>query len=146
MCGIMGYAGLRPAAPILLEGLSSLEYRGYDSAGIAVMGPSGDPAIRKSAGKLSALVATTEGRDTRGHKRHCPQHVGPTHGRGPDGFNAHPHSDCHNSIVVVHNGIVENFVELRKELEDRGHSFSSETDSECIPPPDRGVPPAGVYA
>ena len=131
MCGIMGYAGLRPAAPILLEGLSSLEYRGYDSAGIAVMGPSGDPVIRKSAGKLSALVATLkdaipEGTSGIAHTRWA------THG-GPDGLNAHPHSDCHNSIVVVHNGIVENFVELRKGLEDRGHSFSSETDSECIP-------------
>ena len=131
MCGIIGYTGHQPAAPILLEGLSRLEYRGYDSAGIAVMGLSGDPAVWKSEGKLSALLAsmqdeTPEGTSGIGHTRWA------THG-GPTEFNAHPHTDCHNEIAVVHNGIVENFLELREELQARGHVFSSQTDSECIP-------------
>ena len=131
MCGIIGYTGHQPAAPILLEGLSRLEYRGYDSAGIAVMGPSGDPSVRKSEGKLSALLAsmqneTPEGTSGIGHTRWA------THGR-PTDFNAHPHTDCHNGTAVVHNGIVENFLELREELQARGHVFSSQTDSECIP-------------
>ena len=127
----MGYTGSRSAAPILLEGLSRLEYRGYDSAGIAVMGPSGEPAVQKSEGKLSALVevlagSLPEGTSGIGHTRWA------THGRPAD-FNAHPHTDCRNELAVVHNGIVENFVELRQELEAQGHVFSSQTDSECIP-------------
>ena len=131
MCGIIGYTGYRPAAQILLEGLSRLEYRGYDSAGIAVVGPTGDPSVRKSQGKLSVLMEALgdglpEGTSGIGHTRWA------THG-GPTDLNAHPHTDCHGEVVVVHNGIVENFLELRKELEEQGHIFSSETDSECIP-------------
>ena len=131
MCGIVGYTGRKEAAPILLEGLSRLEYRGYDSAGIAVMSRTGEPVVYKSQGKLSALVKTLgegllEGTSGVGHTRWA------THG-GPTDFNAHPHTDCHNEVVVVHNGIVENFLELRQDLEDQGHVFSSQTDSECIP-------------
>ena len=131
MCGIIGYAGQNAAAPILLEGLSRLEYRGYDSAGIAVMGPSGDTEVRKSEGKLAALVEAMgdglpEGTTGIGHTRWA------THG-GPTDLNAHPHTDCNNEVAVVHNGIVENFLELRQELEESGHVFSSQTDSEGIP-------------
>ena len=130
MCGIFGYTGEKAAAPILLEGLSRLEYRGYDSAGIAVVSPTGDPTVRKSEGKLAALMeelrdGLPEGTSGIGHTRWA------THG-GPTDFNAHPHTDCHNEVAVVHNGIVENFLELRQELEEQGHVFSSQTDSECI--------------
>ena len=131
MCGIVGYTGARPVAPILFDGLAKLEYRGYDSAGIAVVEPSGRIARRRSKGKLSKLVAATsgripEGRMGIGHTRWA------THG-GPTDDNAHPHTDCRGDVAVVHNGIVENFVELRQDLESQGHVFSSETDSECIP-------------
>ena len=131
MCGIIGYTGYRAASPILLEGLSKLEYRGYDSAGIAVMSPSGETSVGKSRGKLSALVTALgdtlpEGTTGIGHTRWA------THG-GPTDENAHPHTDCQGEVAVVHNGIVENFVELRRELEEQGHVFASETDSECIP-------------
>ena len=131
MCGIIGYTGHRPAAQILLEELSRLEYRGYDSAGIAVMGPSGQPSVQKSHGKLSVLMEALEdglpeGTSGIGHTRWA------THG-GPTDFNAHPHTDCNNEVALVHNGIVENFRELRQELEGQGHVFSSQTDSECLP-------------
>ena len=131
MCGIIGYTGHRPAAPILMEGLASLEYRGYDSAGIAVLSPNGDPQVRKSSGKLSRLKAALEnglpdGFTGLGHTRWA------THG-GPTDDNAHPHADCANEVTVVHNGIVENYLELKRQLVDGGHVFSSQTDSECIP-------------
>ena len=131
MCGIIGYTGQRPAAPILMEGLTSLEYRGYDSAGIGVIGPSGEPLVRKSSGKLSQLKAALqnglpEGTTGLGHTRWA------THG-GPTDFNAHPHTDCHDEVMVVHNGIVENYVDLKNELIADGHAFTSQTDAECIP-------------
>ena len=131
MCGIMGYTGERAAAPILLDGLSKLEYRGYDSAGIAVMGPNGEPTLRKSEGKLSVLKEALrdglpDGTSGIAHTRWA------THG-SPTDFNAHPHTDCQNEVAVVHNGIVENFLELKQELTAQGHVFSSQTDSECIP-------------
>jgi len=131
MCGIIAYTGDRPAARLLLDGLSRLEYRGYDSAGIAVIGPSGEPVIRKASGKLATLVESLgdhlpEGSCGIGHTRWA------THG-GPTESNAHPHTDCLGEIAVAHNGIVENFMELRRELEAEGHRFSSQTDSECIP-------------
>ena len=131
MCGIIGYTGLRPASPILMEGLASLEYRGYDSAGIAVLGPNGEPAVRRSAGKLSKLRKVLrnglpEGVAGIGHTRWA------THG-GPTDSNAHPHTDCRSEVMVVHNGIVENYLELKADLIARGHAFTSQTDAECIP-------------
>ena len=130
MCGIVGYTGGRSAAPVLLDGLSRLEYRGYDSAGIAVIGPSGEPAVRKAQGKLSALLEALDGRLPEGssgigHTRWA------THGPPAD-INAHPHTDCADEIALVHNGIVENFVELTRELQAEGHRFTSQTDTECI--------------
>ena len=131
MCGIIGYTGEKQAAAILLEGLSRLEYRGYDSAGIGVFDESTRPAVRKSAGKLSALKETLgdgllPGMTGVGHTRWA------THG-APTDSNAHPHVDCQDDVVVVHNGIVENYMELRQELISESHAFASETDSECIP-------------
>lgn len=131
MCGIIGYTGRRPAAEVLLDGLGSLEYRGYDSAGIAVAAPDGSTSVHKRVGKLSNLQtalngAMPEGSLGIGHTRWA------THG-GPSDHNAHPHTDCSNEVAVVHNGIVENYLELKRELIDRGHVFQSQTDSECIP-------------
>ena len=131
MCGIIGYAGRRQAAPILLEGLASLEYRGYDSAGIALQDSAGGPQVRKMAGKLADLRAhigesLPEGETGIGHTRWA------THG-APTDENAHPHADCAGDVVVAHNGIVENYAELRRQLAARGHRFTSQTDSECIP-------------
>ena len=131
MCGIIGYTGHKEAAPILLDGLANLEYRGYDSAGISVMAPSGDVEVRKASGKLESLVMSLQGRlpagsSGIGHTRWA------THGE-VNLSNAHPLLDCHDEIVVVHNGIVENYLEIKNELLDQGHTFSSETDSEVIP-------------
>ena len=131
MCGIIGYTGERQAAPILLEGLASLEYRGYDSAGIALQGRAAGPQVRKLAGKLANLRAhigedLPEGATGIGHTRWA------THGE-PSDVNAHPHADCAGDVVVAHNGIVENYLELRKQLQSQGHVFASQTDSECIP-------------
>ena len=130
MCGIVGYIGSRDAGPLLLEGLQRLEYRGYDSAGFAVLDGDGRLHLKKQAGKLSNLVAGLEG-------VHPPGTVGlahtrwATHGK-PSDENAHPHLDCTGEVAVVHNGIVENYLALRQELTDQGHTFASETDSEVI--------------
>jgi glucosamine--fructose-6-phosphate aminotransferase (isomerizing) len=129
MCGIIGYIGMRGATPLLLEGLKRMEYRGYDSAGVAVMNGSG-VETRKAAGKISMLeraLATSpvEGDTGIGHTRWA------THGV-PNECNAHPHVDCKGDIAVVHNGIIENSGTLRKGLEARGHEFASETDTEVI--------------
>ena len=131
MCGIIGYSGERQAAQVLLDGLETLEYRGYDSAGIAVFGPDGTARIFKKSGKLANLRSSLSGTMPAGqwgigHTRWA------THGR-PTDENAHPHTDCSGEVVVVHNGIVENYRELRRDLAARGHEFDSETDSECIP-------------
>ena len=132
MCGIVGYLGNQEATPLLLEGLKSLEYRGYDSAGIAVLDrTSGVTRTSKSESKVALLTARLQdhmpkGRLGIGHTRWA------THGR-PSLLNAHPHTDCTGRVVVVHNGIIENFAELKRELESRGHTFVSETDSEVIP-------------
>ena len=130
MCGIVGYTGAQNATPILLEGLRRLEYRGYDSAGIAVLSENGAITVQKAAGKLDNLcsaVATLEpaGSVGIGHTRWA------THGR-PNDDNAHPHSDCTGDVTVVHNGIIENYAELRDELLARGHVFRSETDTEVL--------------
>ncbi|HEY7347720.1 MAG TPA: glutamine--fructose-6-phosphate transaminase (isomerizing) [Ktedonobacterales bacterium] len=130
MCGIVGYVGAQQATPILLDGLRRLEYRGYDSAGIAVLGNDGRVAVRKRAGKLANLVGVIQddgplGSVGIGHTRWA------THGR-PNDDNAHPHSDCQGEISVVHNGIIENYAELREELRSQGHQFLSETDTEVL--------------
>jgi glucosamine--fructose-6-phosphate aminotransferase (isomerizing) len=131
MCGIIGYVGRKQATPILLDGLRRLEYRGYDSAGIAVLAAEGNIAIQKREGKLSNLVALlessapVEGTLGVGHTRWA------THG-APNHANAHPHADCDGRIIVVHNGIIENYQLLREQLSARGHEFQSETDTEVI--------------
>ncbi len=130
MCGIVAYSGRRAAAPILLEGLKRLEYRGYDSAGIAVVEPDHHIAIVKSEGKLSRLIESLNGNTPRGvlgvgHTRWA------THG-APTTVNAHPHTDPSGDIVVVHNGIIENYAALRAELAAQGHPFASETDTEVL--------------
>jgi len=129
MCGIIGYIGTRGATPLLLEGLKRMEYRGYDSAGVAVMNGTG-VETRKAAGKISMLeralaASPVEGDTGIGHTRWA------THGV-PNECNAHPHVDCKGDIAVVHNGIIENSGTLRKGLEARGHEFASETDTEVI--------------
>jgi len=128
MCGIMGYIGPRQAAPMLLEGLRRLEYRGYDSAGIAVT--NGTIHVRKAEGKIDRLAALIdrepiEGSVGIGHTRWA------THG-APSDLNAHPHTDPSGEFVVVHNGIIENYLSLREGLEARGHEFTSETDTEIL--------------
>ena len=128
MCGIVGYVGGQEAWPIIYEGLRRLEYRGYDSAGIAVVDSHGDIQMRKAVGKVSGLESTGEhpsGSVGLGHTRWA------THGR-PSHENAHPHTDCEQRIAVVHNGIVENYLELKRRLIDAGHEFGSETDTEVL--------------
>ena len=129
MCGIIGYIGERAAGPILLEGLQRLEYRGYDSAGIAVMDRDGAVAVLKRSGKLAELVngdLIPEGATGIGHTRWA------THGAATD-RNAHPHTSSNGDVVVVHNGIVENYRALRERLTADGAEFSSDTDAEVIP-------------
>jgi glutamine---fructose-6-phosphate transaminase (isomerizing) len=130
MCGIVGYIGPKKAVPIILDGLRRLEYRGYDSAGIAVLEENGCLTVRRASGKLRNLedalkLSPIEGSFGIGHTRWA------THGR-PTEENAHPHRDCHGDIVVVHNGIVENYLKLKQELTDEGHRFVTETDTEVI--------------
>jgi len=130
MCGIVGYTGPREAGPILIEGLARLEYRGYDSAGIALVDDGGDLFVEKKAGKLANLRAAIADRTPHAaiglaHTRWA------THGR-PNDLNAHPHQDCTGEITVIHNGIIENFRELRDGLEARGHRLASETDTEAL--------------
>jgi glutamine---fructose-6-phosphate transaminase (isomerizing) len=130
MCGIVGYTGPREAGPILIEGLRRLEYRGYDSAGIALVDEEGDLFVEKKAGKLANLRDAIE--HTTPHATIGLAHTRwATHGR-PNDLNAHPHQDCTGAITVIHNGIIENFRELRDGLEARGHVLTSETDTEAI--------------
>ncbi len=129
MCGIMGYIGERPAGEVLLDGLRRLEYRGYDSAGVAVMN-GGSIDVRKTAGKLGRLAELLErapvgGVVGIGHTRWA------THGH-PSDENAHPHTDCRGRVVVIHNGIIENFLDLKADLLARGHQFRSDTDTEVL--------------
>lgn len=131
MCGIVGYTGSQPALPILIGGLRDLEYRGYDSAGVALATPDGAISVVKRAGKLNELESAVSGQDFNachagiGHTRWA------THGK-PTDANAHPHSGTKSAVAVVHNGIVENYAELREELRGRGAVFESETDTETI--------------
>ena len=128
MCGIVGYVGGQEAWPIIFEGLRRLEYRGYDSAGIAIVDPQGEIQLRKTVGKVNGLNsagAHPTGTVGLGHTRWA------THGR-PSHENAHPHIDCQQRIAVVHNGIVENYLELKRRLIDAGHVFESETDTEVL--------------
>src|SRR5271170_129114 len=131
MCGIVGYVGPRKVVPVIIEGLRRLEYRGYDSAGIAVGSPSSSTLdLRRASGKLVNLENVLaehplEGTFGIGHTRWA------THGR-PTEENAHPHRDCTGRIVVVHNGIVENYLDLKRELTAQGHKFVTETDTEII--------------
>jgi glucosamine--fructose-6-phosphate aminotransferase (isomerizing) len=129
MCGIVGYIGPKPPVPILLQGLRKLEYRGYDSAGLAVVSGQ-EVQIRRSTGKLINLIQSLDGTPLQGeygigHTRWA------THGR-PTEENAHPHRDCSGKIVVVHNGIIENYLELKALLQKSGHRFVTETDTEVI--------------
>ena len=130
MCGIVGYVGYKPAVPVIIDGLRRLEYRGYDSAGVAVVGPAAGLQIRRAEGKLRNLeevirLNPLEGSYGIGHTRWA------THGR-PTEENAHPHRDCRGDIVVVHNGIIENYLALKKQLASEGHVFVTETDTEVI--------------
>ncbi|MEJ2109453.1 MAG: glutamine--fructose-6-phosphate transaminase (isomerizing) [Acidobacteriota bacterium] len=129
MCGIVGYIGSKPVGPLIINGLRKLEYRGYDSAGIAVVS-NGEVSLRRAPGKLSNLVRSLEenpltGHYGIGHTRWA------THGR-PTEENAHPHRDCTGKVVVVHNGIIENFLDLKNDLREKGHRFRTETDTEII--------------
>ena len=130
MCGIVGYVGSQRAKDVLIEGLHKLEYRGYDSAGIAVPDGSGGLEVVRRTGKVHVLQEAVEGLELAatcgiGHTRWA------THGK-PSEANAHPHVDCHGKIAVVHNGVIENFVQLREELQAQGHVFASETDTEVV--------------
>ena len=129
MCGIIGYTGSLQAKDVLIRGLKRMEYRGYDSAGIAVQTPLG-LNVKHKVGKVAGLEAMVESMDIDGtcgigHTRWA------THGK-PSENNAHPHTACANDIAVVHNGIIENYATLKEELIGRGHVFSSETDTEVI--------------
>lgn len=129
MCGIIGYIGSKPAAEILVDGLKRMEYRGYDSAGIALV-QDGEIILRRNQGKIAKLEEKLAGEEFHstfglGHTRWA------THGR-PSEENAHPHRSANGRIVVVHNGIIENFLELKDELKNKGYKFNSETDTETI--------------
>ena len=130
MCGIVAYVGQNEAWPIIYEGLKRLEYRGYDSAGIAVVDDTGAMHLRKTVGKVSGLAVAINGSAPRGslglgHTRWA------THG-APSHDNAHPHTDCSHRVALVHNGIVENYLELKRRLSASGHIFRSETDTEAL--------------
>ena len=130
MCGIVGYVGKKSVVPVIIEGLRRLEYRGYDSAGIAVSGNTNGLEVRRAEGKLRNLEEAIRQKPLHGtygigHTRWA------THGR-PTEENAHPHRDCTGKIVVVHNGIVENYLSLKKKLTEEGHKFTTETDTEII--------------
>ena len=129
MCGIVGYIGKKDSIPILIEGLKRLEYRGYDSAGIATIN-NDELFVAKKKGKVSDLEDLMNQHKITsnigiGHTRWA------THGE-PNQTNAHPHFDCHNRIALVHNGIIENYESLRVYLEEKGHHFKSETDTEVV--------------
>src|SRR5574344_1251571 len=130
MCGIVGYIGNKDAYPILIKGLKRLEYRGYDSAGVALINENGDLNVYKTKGKVADLEAYTQGKDISGtigiaHTRWA------THGE-PNDVNAHPHYSQSENLTIIHNGIIENYKSLKEELINHGFHFSSETDTEVV--------------
>src|ERR687889_2585634 len=130
MCGIVGYVGNKQVVPVIIDGLRKLEYRGYDSAGIAVVDERHQLDIRRAEGKLRNLeeairLKPLDGTYGIGHTRWA------THGR-PTEENAHPHRDCTGRVVVVHNGIIENYLDLKHQLQSEGHAFITETDTEIV--------------
>jgi len=131
MCGIFGYTGNKTCTSLLIEGLKKLEYRGYDSAGIAVI-DNGKLSVEKSVGKIAELEKVLEGNHPLDGHTGIAHTRWATHGR-PSNENSHPHTDCKNEIAVVHNGIIENYLPLRRSLSDEGHEFRSATDTEVIP-------------
>ncbi|MFI3266230.1 MAG: class II glutamine amidotransferase, partial [Rikenellaceae bacterium] len=130
MCGIVGYIGKQDAYPILIEGLKKLEYRGYDSAGIALIDSSGSLNVYKAKGKVADLEAAVEGKDIEGtigvaHTRWA------THGE-PSNINAHPHYSASENLAIIHNGIIENYSVLKQMLSNNGYTFRGTTDSEVL--------------
>ncbi|HEY4607257.1 MAG TPA: glutamine--fructose-6-phosphate transaminase (isomerizing), partial [Acidimicrobiia bacterium] len=130
MCGIVGYVGPRPALDVLMPGLARLEYRGYDSAGVA-LNHGGSLTVLKQAGRIADLQGLVD------REQPAESHTGIGHTRwathgAPNTGNAHPHLDCHRDVVVVHNGIIENWVDLKSKLVESGHAFESDTDTEVI--------------
>src|SRR5687768_10201547 len=133
MCGIVAYVGRKIAQPLLIEGLKRLEYRGYDSAGIAVIDQKGDLHIRRAVGRISVLEESIQASD----RALPPASIGMAHTRwathgAPTEVNAHPHTDDAGRIAIVHNGIIENYAALKKVLEEKGHKFTSQTDTEVL--------------
>src|SRR4051812_16661800 len=131
MCGIVAYVGRKIAQPLLIEGLKRLEYRGYDSAGVAVIDGAGQLHIRRAVGRISVLEETVNARPLPA------AHVGMAHTRwathgAPTEINAHPHTDDGGRIALVHNGIIENYAALKQFLTDKGHTFTSQTDTEVL--------------
>src|SRR5947209_19710494 len=132
MCGIIAYVGRKLAQPLLIEGLKRLEYRGYDSAGIAVIDQSGQLHVRRAVGRISVLEQTIDDGQPL-----PPATLGMAHTRwathgAPTEANAHPHTDDDGRIALVHNGIIENYAVLKKFLTDKGHTFQSQTDTEVL--------------
>lgn len=130
MCGIVGYIGSRDAYPVLLKGLSRLEYRGYDSAGVALLNAGGGLNVYKAKGKVADLDAFCHGKDVSGtvgiaHTRWA------THGE-PSAVNAHPHYSESKNLAIIHNGIIENYADLKKKLQAKGITFRSDTDTEVL--------------
>ncbi|MDB5328179.1 MAG: glutamine--fructose-6-phosphate aminotransferase, partial [Phycisphaerales bacterium] len=132
MCGIVAYVGRKICQPVLIEGLKRLEYRGYDSAGVAVIDGDGKIAVRRAVGRISVLETKITDVDPLPASNIGMAHTRwATHG-GPTEINAHPHVDNKNQIVIVHNGIIENYNVLKKFLESMGHTFKSQTDTEVL--------------
>ena len=130
MCGIVGYVGGRQAYPILVKGLTRLEYRGYDSAGVALIGDGGNLVIYKTKGKVRDLERVAAGQDLSGH-------IGIAHTRWathgePSDVNSHPHYSENHRLALIHNGIIENYRSLKTELERHGYHFQSQTDTEVV--------------